>query len=326
VALLEAAPRHHFAASPLRPLLNIALVLAIVGVATAPLARRISRPVERLTEATRRLGAGELAYRVEIPHQRGWRRRHRHGHRGMSDELTELTRAWNEMAERVERLVRGQKELLANVSHELRSPLARLRVALELLPRDSASAQRLVDIENDINDLDRLIEDVLTVSRLEAGALPLRRDRVPLAPLLDQLAARARLDPLTAGKEVRVAEGAPAFASADGALLKHALWNLVENAAKYGAPPITLAAAARDDHLLLTVTDEGAGIPAADRERIFDPFFRGDVAHTPAQNAGVGLGLALAKRVAEAHGGTIRAEANGDARGCRLVIDIPLST
>src|SRR5439155_15706173 len=100
----------------------ILLVLVIAAIGSAPLARRISRPVERLTEATRRFGGGELGYRVELP-MHGRRHRHR------PDELGELTRSWNDMAERIERLVRGQKELLANVSHELRSPLARIRMA-----------------------------------------------------------------------------------------------------------------------------------------------------------------------------------------------------
>src|SRR5262249_41969339 len=103
-----------------RPIAMVALALLVVGLATVPLARRISRPVDRLTEATRRFGGGDLAYRVPV-RSRG------------DDELARLSRAWNEMAERIERLVVGQKELLANVSHELRSPLARIRVALELM-------------------------------------------------------------------------------------------------------------------------------------------------------------------------------------------------
>ena len=117
----------------------MAVILLIVGVATRPLARRISRPLERLTEAARRLGEGDLAARVDAAARRRWRHRAL-GTRPTSS--TQLTRAFNEMAERIERLVRGQKELLANVSHELRSPLARIRVALELLPRDARDRAR----------------------------------------------------------------------------------------------------------------------------------------------------------------------------------------
>src|SRR5262249_59439613 len=131
------------------------------GAPAAPLARRISRPVERLTEAARRLGRGELAYRVPEGGPAGsprWWRRHR-GPR--VDELRELTRAFNDMADRVERLVAGQKELLANVSHELRSPLARIRVALALLARDGESEARLRDLESDLAALDPLIAHLL---------------------------------------------------------------------------------------------------------------------------------------------------------------------
>jgi signal transduction histidine kinase len=324
VAVLEATPRHRFSPSPMRPFLLGALVLVIVAVGTAPLARRISRPVEQLTEATRRFGAGDLSYRVQSCEQH-WRwRRHRH----QLDELEELTRAWNEMADRVAQLVRGQKELLANVSHELRSPLARMRMALELVPRNDEVAARLADIEADVAELDRLIEDVLTMSRLEARGLPVHLDRVDVPSLLSSVAERAARDPLLAGKEVRVAEAPARALDADGALLRRALWNLVENAAKYGAAPITLSAALDGDHLALAVTDEGPGIAAADRERVFEPFYRADKAHTP--GGGFGLGLALARRVAEVHGGSIHAEAaravDGSDRGCRVTIELPLAS
>jgi signal transduction histidine kinase len=308
----------HFA----RPAFFVGIILLVVALGTAPLARRISRPVERLTEASRRLGGGDLSYRVPV-RRNPWRRYRRH----RTDELEELTRAWNEMADRVEGLVRGQKELLANVSHELRSPLARLRVALELLPRDAGNTRMLDDIGGDIVELDRLIEDVLTMSRLEATGLPARIDRVALRPMLAALVERAARDPAVAGRAVIVESGPEIEIVADGGLLKRALWNLVENAAKYGAPPITLAAARAGDRVRLSVTDEGGGIARADRERVFAPFYRGDKAHTPG-TGGFGLGLALARRVAEVHGGTIRAEAaradGGVERGCRVVLELPV--
>jgi two-component system OmpR family sensor kinase len=295
-----------------------------VALATRPLARRIARPLERLTEAARRLGGGDLAARVPTPSRgRRWRRRGRSG----ADELGELTRAFNEMAERVERTVRGQQELFANVSHELRSPLTRVRMALELVPRDAGGEARLRDIERDLTDLDRVIEDVLTASRLEITGLPTRLESVDVPALLDELAERARRDPLLAGRGVDVVTGPPLSLVADGVLLKRALWNLVENAAKYGAPPITLEAAVEGDAVTLSVSDDGPGVAPEDRERVLAPFYRGDRARAPGDAAGVGLGLTLARRVAEVHGGSIRvgprATENGRDVGCRVTITIP---
>jgi signal transduction histidine kinase len=308
----------------LGPLVAITLILIVVALATRPLARRIARPLERLTETARRLGGGDLSARVPTPaHARRWGRRGRAG----VDELGELTRAFNEMAERVERTVRGQQELLANVSHELRSPLTRVRMALELVPRDAGGEARLRDVERDLTDLDRVIEDVLTASRLELTGLPTRLESIDVPALLGELAERARHDPLLAGRDVDVVTGPPLALVADGVLLKRALWNLVENAAKYGAPPITLAAAVEGDAIVLSVSDNGPGVAPDDRERVLAPFYRGDRARTRDGVAGVGLGLTLARRVAEVHGGSIRigprATENGRDVGCRVAITIP---
>jgi two-component system OmpR family sensor kinase len=225
--------------------------------------------------------------------------------------------------------VRGQKELLANVSHELRSPLARLRLALALLPRDGPTEARLADAERDLAELDGLIDDVLATARLEATGLPTRLAEVDVGALLAGLAERARHDPAVAGQAVRVSEGPPLMLVADEALLRRALWNLVENAAKYGAPPITLAAARDGDRVALSVADEGPGIAPQARERVLDPFYRLDTARTPGGTApaGVGLGLTFAQRVAEVHGGTIAvgaASTEGPERGCRVTIWLPV--
>jgi two-component system, OmpR family, sensor kinase len=307
----------------LRPIVIITVILVVVAIATRPLARRIARPLERLTEAARRLGGGDLSARVEAT---STRRRQRHGRR-RTDELAELTGAFNEMAERVERNVRGQQELLANVSHELRSPLARVRMALELIPRTGDGEARLRDIERDLADLDRVIEDVLTTSRLEMTGLPTRLESFDVQTLLTELAERARHDPVLAGRIVSVAAGPPLVLVADAVLLRRALWNLVENAAKYGAPPITLAAVDGGGQVVLSVTDDGPGIAPEERERVLAPFYRADRARTPGVAAGLGLGLTLARRVAEVHGGTIaigaRVSEPGRERGCRVAITIP---
>jgi signal transduction histidine kinase len=330
VGILQAAgPRRLGPPSLLVPLLAVAGVLAIAAVATRPLARRIARPLERLTEGARRLGGGDLGYRVpgESPRRPWWGRGVR-----AADELAALTRAFNEMAERVERTVRGQKELLVNVSHELRSPLARVRMALALLPTASGGDARLRDVERDLGELDHLIDDVLTAARLEASDLPAHLGEVSVRRLLEEIAGRARSHPLTAGMAVEVAAGADVTLMADEALVRRALWNLVENAAKYGAPPIVLAAARDGELVRLSVSDGGPGIPPGDRERVLDPFVRLDTARTPAEGSvsrgGVGLGLTLVRRVAEVHGGTVTISpasvADGRERGCRVTLAIPV--
>jgi signal transduction histidine kinase len=304
------------------PLVTVAIVLVVIAVATRPLARRIARPLERLTAAARRLAAGDLAARVGATAD-GRERGHR-----VPEEIAELTGAFNDMAERVERLVRGQKELLANVSHELRSPLARIRMAIELLPRTGDADARFRDIETDLAELDRLIEDVLTTARLEATGLPTALGPVDLRALLAGLATRATHDPAVAGTPVRVTDGPPVTLTGDERLLRRAVWNLVENAAKYGAPPITIDAAVVGPHVVIGVSDEGPGIPAEARERVLAPFYRLDVAHTPGGAArGFGLGLTLARRVAEAHGGSIALGparvADGREVGCRVTLTLP---
>ena len=185
------------------------------------------------------------------------------------------------MADRVERLVRGQRELLANVSHELRSPLARIRVALALLPQDGDNERRVRDVESDLAELDRLIEDVLTMSRLDATGLPVHLAAVDGNEILTQVAERARHDPVVGGRQVQVIPGPSAPVIADAALLRRALWNLVDNAVKYGAPPITLALTRQGDRVSFSVADEGRGIAPEERERVTQPFYRGDVARTP---------------------------------------------
>jgi signal transduction histidine kinase len=320
--------------------LAVTAILLVVAAATRPLARRISRPLERLTEAARRLGQGDLGVRApdpRAPSSRRWTRRFSPD----VDELRELTRSFNDMADRVERLVRGQRELLANVSHELRSPLARIRVALALLPQDGDNERRVRDVESDLAELDRLIEDVLTMARLDATGLPVHLAAVDPNEILAQVAERARHDSVVAGYQVRVIPGPSTPVIADAALLRRALWNLVDNAVKYGAPPITLALTRQEDRVSFSVTDEGVGIAPEERERVTQPFYRSDVpvratlgsARTPGPGGepprGVGLGLTLARRVAEVHDGALAigpaSTDGGRERGCRVVITIPAS-
>ncbi len=297
---------------PARAAGYVGAVLLALALASIPLARAIAAPLERLTGAARRLGAGDLSVRVGF------------GGRG---EVGELARAFDEMAERVERLVRAERELLANVSHELRTPLSRIKVALELAAQGDHEASRryLAEIGADLEELERLVEDVLTAARLESGraeALPLSRERFPAAELMERSAERFRAAWPDRRLEVRIDGPLPDLES-DPALLRRALDNLLDNARKYSeaGEPVWLSARAEGGSLLLEVRDLGIGIDPQDLPRLFTPFFRTDRSRARG-TGGVGLGLALAKRIAEAHGGTIEVESQ-PGKGTRVLLRVP---
>jgi signal transduction histidine kinase len=283
---------------PTRGLLFIGAVLVALALASFPFARSIAAPVERLTAAARALGAGDLSVRANV-RARG--------------ELGALGGAFDEMAARLEALVRGERELLANVSHELRTPLARIRVALELAAEGDAERARryLAEIGQDLAELDGLVEDVLATARLDArGAAALRAGDGPVDLALVAREAADRFRAAHEGREVEVetAPDVPALRG-DAALLRRLLANLLDNAAKYSEPPapIRLEVARDGAGAVVEVRDRGIGIAPEDLPRLFTPFFRTDRSRARG-TGGTGLGLALARRIAEAHGGTIAAE------------------
>jgi signal transduction histidine kinase len=292
--VLAGATRQH---DPVRGLYFIGAVLVALALGSFPLARSLVAPVERLTRAARALGEGDLAARANVR---------------AKGELGELGRAFDEMAERLQRLVRAERELLANVSHELRTPLARIRVALELAAEgDQERARRFLgEIGADLVELDGLIEDVLAAARLDArgaGDLPLSRAPVDLGAVVRE--AAERFGEAHPGREL-VVETAPApEVNGDAALLRRLLANLLDNAAKYSEPPSAVTLALRDEGgaAVLEVRDRGIGFDPTDLPRLFTPFFRTDRSRARG-TGGTGLGLTLAKRIAEAHGGTIAAE------------------
>ena len=293
----------------------IAVVLLALALGSIPLVHTISRPVERLTEAVRALGAGDLTVRSGL-RARG--------------EVGELAQAFDEMAGRLERLVRGEKELMANVSHELRTPLARMRVALELAEEGNVerARQALGEIGADVAELERLVAEILAAARLDlagAGGLPLHRELLDPAALLGEVAQRFRSHHADRPLELEAPAGLPEV-EADPALLRRLLGNLLDNAAKYSeAPaPITLAARADGEALLLEVLDRGIGVAAEDLPRLFTPFFRTDRSRARG-TGGVGLGLALAKRIAEAHGGTVSAASRPEG-GTVFLVRLPAAT
>ncbi|MGC4115386.1 MAG: HAMP domain-containing sensor histidine kinase [Myxococcales bacterium] len=283
---------------------RMALMLVAVALALAagsfPLARTITKPIEKLTAAARQLGSGDLSARTRLKRR---------------DEVGQLASAFDEMADRLEKLVRGEKELLANVSHELRTPLARIRVALELASEGDAEKAKayLADITTDLGELERLVEDVLSVARLDlmqgkGGAMPLRLERLPARTILEASAEKFRST--RPERRLKVALGADLpDVQADPTMLRRVVDNLLDNAAKYSEAdkPVALAASSTNGQLVVEVKDEGIGIEEKDLPDLFRPFFRTERSRSR-KAGGVGLGLALARRIVEAHGGTIGVE------------------
>lgn len=295
----------------------VPLVLVVVAVSSLLLARSLTQPLGKLSAAARAFGGGNLAARVALARR---------------DELGDVSRAFDEMAERVTELLRSEKELLANVSHELRTPLARIRVALDIASEGSVEVTResLVDIAGDLDELERLISDVLTAARLDLGdgslkgIPPLRREPVDVRELLEVAASRFRTAHPERPLETTLPDDLPVV-DGDAVLLRRVVDNLLENAHKYSeraADPVQLAARA-DDGVEIDVVDKGIGIGSADLPRVFRPFFRADKSRTRA-TGGLGLGLALAKRIVDAHGGTIELT-SAPGKGTRARVRLPVA-
>ena len=261
----------------------LALVALAVGIAAHPVVRRITRRLERLEASVNALGGGDLSARVRV---------------GGHDEVARLAASFNRAAARIETLVKSHRNLLANASHELRTPLARIRMGVELL-KAKPDARREAELEADIAELDSLIEEILTASRLDASAgLDVHED-------LDLLALTAEE---CARYEDCHLDGEPAQVRGDPRLLRHLIRNLLENATRHGAPPIEVTVGRVNQHgstaVELSVRDHGVGVPDTEQEKIFDPFYR----MAGATATGTGLGLSLVRQIARKHGGEAHCE------------------
>ena len=274
------------------PLLLLALVFIAVAAGAYPVVRRLTSRLEALKQGVETFGGGALSHRVDESGR---------------DEVAAVGATFNRAAERIETLVRSHQSLLANASHELRSPLARLKMALALL-EDAPAAQReglTREIDANIRELDTLVDEVLLASRLDAGAATLRHDRVDLLGLAAEEAARVQAE----------ATGEALQLQGDERLLRRALRNLLENAQRHGAGAIDVQVRrAPGAQAEVWVCDRGPGVAEAYRERIFEAFFRapGHAEH----DGGVGLGLALVRQIALAHGGSVACEPRDGGGSC----------
>jgi signal transduction histidine kinase len=279
-------------------------LLAAVAAGAYPVVRRLTRRLESLKAGVEKFGGGALDHRVDTS-----------GH----DEVAAVATSFNQAADRVNALLASHKNLLANASHELRSPLARLKMAVSLFEDpDAQSAQRsrlAKEIKTNIAELDALVDEVLLASRLDAQAALFTAAPLDVVPLAAEEAARC-------GVELQ-AEHTTLPIQGDERLVRRALRNLLENARRYGGAAVNLTAQAVDGGVALRVCDRGPGVPEALRARIFEPFFRlpGHAEHA----GGVGLGLTLVQQIAQRHGGWVRCEAGNDGVGSCFVLWLPQS-
>lgn len=306
--IVEGSP---FAVSIRNALVSLLVAILFVMVVSIPLSRWVLRPLSDLTHATQSFpsssGVRVLAKR--------------------DDELGDLARSFNGMADRIETMRRNEKQLLANVSHELRTPLARISVLLELAAEASPERIKSIvpDIAHDLRELQRLIDDVLTAARLDlaegrvhATEVPLQWTSIAAWELIERSCERFRR---LHGDRLMVerSDNLPML-RCDPVLLHRVFDNLLDNAARYSPPGTVVVLRASDEGgaLLVSIVDHGRGVSEEDQKQLFEPFFRADRGRER-QTGGIGLGLSLSKRIVEAHGGTIQFESRLGTGTCVTV-------
>jgi two-component system sensor histidine kinase CpxA len=296
---------------------RLAAVIGVAGIFCFVLARHIAAPIDRLRSATKRIASEQLEARIgRDVLARG-------------DELADLGRDFNGMAERIERLVTAQRQLLSDVSHALRSPLARLNVALGLARRHSApgAGEHLDRIELETERLNTLIGQLLTMARVDSGVGLEQRSVFDIATIVDEVAMDADYEARGRRCIVEVSGVRNCFVTGAADMIRDAVENVVRNAVRHTADGtrVEISLERRETAVgptvVVRVRDHGPGVPDTIAPRLFVPFYRG--AHADNNQNGTGLGLAITRRVLEVHGGTATA-ANADDGGLVVSLELPL--
>ncbi len=273
-----------------------------------------SKPIKHLRNALMQAANGQLSIRI------GGAMNHRR------DELADLGRAFDAMAGRLESLIQGQRRLLHHVSHELRSPLARIQIAIGLAKQSREKIDTSLDrIQIDSDRMNALIGELLQLSKLESGATALKKEKVELSHLLKNLVADASYEASEHNIVLKHTVQSNLIMEGDAELLYRAVENIVRNAIKYSDSDsevsIGLFKSQSQKMVRLSVSDEGNGVPESELDAIFQPFMRSS--HAKSKD-GYGVGLAIAKQIIEAHGGKIKAT-NLKPKGFQIQIDLPTS-
>jgi len=297
--------------------LGIFIAILSSGLVCYLLARYLTSPVVRLRAATQKLAAGDLTARAGVPPP------------GRHDEIAELVRDFDTMADRLETSVKAQARLLNDISHELRSPLARLNVALGLSrQRSGPEAQSALErIELEANRLNELIGRLLTIARLESGDQAMKKVSIRLQELIREIAQDADFEAQSRKCRVDVTKVDDCMVIGDPSLLRSAIENVVRNAIQYTreGTDVQIGLECRQGtygtEAVIKISDSGPGVPAEALDKLFRPFYRIDDARGR-QTGGVGLGLAIAERAVRLHGGTIQAS-NRSEGGLMIEIRLP---
>ena len=288
-------------------LVALALSLALVQL----LAHGMTFPLRQMVAASRAMARGDYSRRITATSR---------------DEVGELARAFNSMAAELEEVDRARRDLIANASHELRTPIGALRARLENLVDGVEMADREVfeGLLHQVERLGDLVQQLLDLSKLESGAVLLERTSVPAGDLLDTVVDEWRTQASLRGVRLEAEiQGAQPVLDIDVHRLQQVLGNLVGNAIRHSPPGggVFIRAGSRDTYTRLEVEDEGPGISPAEAERVFERFYRSDRARSN-DDGGSGLGLAIAHWIVELHGGSISVDQTCP-KGCRIVVELP---
>jgi two-component system sensor histidine kinase CpxA len=285
------------------------LILAAVALVCWALALNIGLPLRALARGVERVGRGDLSVRLNS------RRR---------DELGELARSFDRMAERIGTLLSAERRLLQDVSHELRSPLTRMSFAAELARKPENRDEAIGRLKTDINRLSDLVSSLLEVTRVEGDPLSRKQEMFGISGLLRQIAVDCRIEADARHCRLDVDAGLDPRVQGDQELLRRAFENIVRNAIRYApeGSAIEMNVDVSAETALVSVRDYGNGVPEEFLDKLFDPFFRVDGSRN-SSTGGAGLGLAIAQRAIQLHGGRI--EAVNARPGLRVSVELPVS-
>lgn len=282
--------------------------LLIISLLSFVLARVLSQRIRHLRHAVQGIAEGDFTTRVTLDGQ---------------DEVSALATDFNRMADRINDVLSSQRQLVSDVSHELRSPLARLRIALELAQRSDDATSALLRIEKEADELEILVTELLSLARIESGQFQLEKKPVEIVELIQKVVQDAQFEGATTQREVRLEHCNPVILTVDPVLIRAAIENVVRNALRYSPPGsvIQISTQLQPDEFNIIIQDQGPGVPEESLQKLFEPFARVAKARDR-KSGGFGLGLAITGRSMLAHGGQVLAQ-NRDEGGLRVILKFP---